>query len=298
MLEALQEQFGEGPCVDAFLEDEPVLGEDVAADPRWPSVGPLAVGHGVRAVLGVPIDLREGPVGTLNVYATQPHRWDHADVAAIQAYTRVIASLLRSATRAHVSGKAASQLQHALDHRSLIEQAKGMLMERRGLDQQAAFELLRSRARSTRRRLDEVVGGGGSVGTRSSVYIQPMVVSMQTTLDFDRVFRALADGTRRDIVRRAIAGEEGVAELAEHYPMSFAAVQKHVASWSGPAWSPRCASGAARSSAPMSRGSAAAPARPVRGAVARAARPDDRHRHRWEGDRFMTVTTVRKDPRH
>jgi DNA-binding transcriptional ArsR family regulator len=56
-----------------------------------------------------------------------------------------------------------------------------------------------------------------------------MVVSMQTTLDFDRVFRALADATRRDIVRRAIAGEEGVAELAEHYPMSFAAVQKHVA---------------------------------------------------------------------
>jgi DNA-binding transcriptional ArsR family regulator len=56
-----------------------------------------------------------------------------------------------------------------------------------------------------------------------------MVVLMQTTLDFDRVFQALADKTRRDIVRRAIAGEEGVAELAEHYPMSFAAVQKHVA---------------------------------------------------------------------
>jgi DNA-binding transcriptional ArsR family regulator len=52
---------------------------------------------------------------------------------------------------------------------------------------------------------------------------------MQTTLDFDRVFQALADKTRRDIVRRAIAGEEGVAELAQHYPMSFAAVQKHVA---------------------------------------------------------------------
>jgi DNA-binding transcriptional ArsR family regulator len=52
---------------------------------------------------------------------------------------------------------------------------------------------------------------------------------METTLDFDRVFSALADGTRRDIVRRAIAGEEGVVELAGHYPMSFAAVQKHVA---------------------------------------------------------------------
>jgi DNA-binding transcriptional ArsR family regulator len=47
--------------------------------------------------------------------------------------------------------------------------------------------------------------------------------------DFDRLFGALADLTRRDIVRRAIDGREGVAELAEHYPMSFAAVQKHVA---------------------------------------------------------------------
>ena len=47
--------------------------------------------------------------------------------------------------------------------------------------------------------------------------------------DYDRMFGALADATRRDIVRRAIGGEEGVAELAQHYPMSFAAVQKHIA---------------------------------------------------------------------
>jgi DNA-binding transcriptional ArsR family regulator len=47
--------------------------------------------------------------------------------------------------------------------------------------------------------------------------------------DFDRLFGALADATRRDIVRRALDGDEGVAELAGHYRMSFAAVQKHVA---------------------------------------------------------------------
>jgi DNA-binding transcriptional ArsR family regulator len=52
---------------------------------------------------------------------------------------------------------------------------------------------------------------------------------MNATLDHDRVFSALADATRRDIVLRAMAGDEGVAELAGHYPMSFAAVQKHVA---------------------------------------------------------------------
>ena len=47
--------------------------------------------------------------------------------------------------------------------------------------------------------------------------------------DFDRMFGALADHTRRDIVRRAITAEAGIVELASHYPMSFAAVQKHIA---------------------------------------------------------------------
>jgi DNA-binding transcriptional ArsR family regulator len=51
----------------------------------------------------------------------------------------------------------------------------------------------------------------------------------QPNASFDLIFGALADATRRDIVRRAIHGTQGVAELAEHYPMSFAAVQKHVA---------------------------------------------------------------------
>ena len=57
-----------------------------------------------------------------------------------------------------------------------------------------------------------------------------MVVLVQIApTNFDRVFAALADRTRRDIVRRALSAEEGILELASHYPMSFAAVQKHVA---------------------------------------------------------------------
>ena len=57
-----------------------------------------------------------------------------------------------------------------------------------------------------------------------------MVVCMPTLPpDLDQMFGALADTTRRDIVRRAIGGNEGISELARHYPMSFAAVQKHVA---------------------------------------------------------------------
>ena len=55
------------------------------------------------------------------------------------------------------------------------------------------------------------------------------VVAPPAFIDFDRMFGALADHTRRDIVRRAISAEEGIVELASHYPMSFAAVQKHIA---------------------------------------------------------------------
>jgi DNA-binding transcriptional ArsR family regulator len=52
---------------------------------------------------------------------------------------------------------------------------------------------------------------------------------MHGALDHDHLFGALADATRREIVRRAIDGQEGVAELGSHFSMSFAAVQKHVA---------------------------------------------------------------------
>ena len=52
---------------------------------------------------------------------------------------------------------------------------------------------------------------------------------MQLLPNYDAMFGALADATRRDIVRRAIDGQEGIVEVASHYPMSFAAVQKHVA---------------------------------------------------------------------
>jgi DNA-binding transcriptional ArsR family regulator len=72
--------------------------------------------------------------------------------------------------------------------------------------------------------------GGIDRGCQLTMHIyNHKVVYMQAVLDHDRIFGALGDATRRDIVRRAIDGEEGVVELAEHYSMSFAAVQKHIA---------------------------------------------------------------------
>ncbi len=100
--------------------------------------------------------------------------------------------------------------------------------------------------------------------------------------DFDRMFGALADVTRRDIVRRAIDGEEGVAELAGHYPMSFAAVQKHVAILERAGLVTKERIGRRKvvrtNLTGLRRGTS--PARPVRGAVAWSRRSHDRARHR------------------
>jgi AmiR/NasT family two-component response regulator len=74
----------------------------------------------------------------------------------LQAYAGLVASLLSAAVTAQVKGRLADQLQAALEHRWLIEQAKGVLMNRENLDAQAAFERLRGAARSSTRRLADV----------------------------------------------------------------------------------------------------------------------------------------------
>jgi GAF domain-containing protein len=155
IIETLQEQVDEGPCVDAFEQGEPVVAGDVANDPRWPAFGPMAGREGVHGLLGVPVVL-DGAVGTLNVYSTTPHEWDDGEIEAIQAYARIVASVLRSAVEAHIQGKVTEQLQYALDRRVVIEQAKGILMEREGLAAGAAFDRIRGQARSHRERVVDV----------------------------------------------------------------------------------------------------------------------------------------------
>jgi GAF domain-containing protein len=154
-LEMIQEEVGEGPCIQAFVEDRGVRCTDARHDPRYPAFSRLAAEHGIGAVLGVPVDLRGGPIGTLNVYVVDAHEWDEAEVKAIEAFTRVLAVLLRTAAGLNLAEQVARQLQFALDHRVLVEQAKGILMEREGLDARAAFERIRDAARSARVKVAE-----------------------------------------------------------------------------------------------------------------------------------------------
>jgi GAF domain-containing protein len=163
IIEEGEERLGEGPCVNAFVEHAPMVMRDAAKEPHWGRITDVVTGQEMRAGLSVPVQLEGGPIGTLDLYSAAPRDWDQTEISAAQVYAALAATLLSQAVGAQVKGRLAEQLQTAFDHRSRIERAKGMLMVQEGIDDAAAFERLRSAARSSRRPLievvDEVLGG-------------------------------------------------------------------------------------------------------------------------------------------
>ena len=151
-----QERLAQGPCAVAFSQRLPAAIGDLHTEPGWQEFTQVLLGEGISAALSVPVELDGGVIGTLDIYARNPRDWDPSEVAALQAYAGLVASLLSAAVTAQVKGRLADQLQAALEHRWLIEQAKGIVMGREQVDAQAAFERLRGAARSSTRRLADV----------------------------------------------------------------------------------------------------------------------------------------------
>ena len=155
-VEDSQERLAQGPCAVAFSQRLPAAIRDIRIEPDWAEFTQVMLGEGICAGLSVPVELDGGVIGTLDVYTAEARDWDPSEVAALQAYAGLVASLLSAAVTAQVKGRLADQLQAALEHRWLIEQAKGVLMGREHLDAQTAFERLRGAARSSTRRLADV----------------------------------------------------------------------------------------------------------------------------------------------
>jgi GAF domain-containing protein len=167
-LEEAQASVGQGPCYESYVYAREVVSIDVHADSRWPDLR-TQLSFQVRAVAGTPILLGGSPVGTLNVYRDEPVEWDKSDVNALTAYSSLIAEVLATALAAQERGLVADQLQYALDYRVVIERAVGYLMGTHRLDAVTAFDVLRKRARDSRRRIADVATEmlGGTTGPAS-----------------------------------------------------------------------------------------------------------------------------------
>ena len=156
VLEDVQSETGQGPCVATFVNGEITSTDDLATETRWPASRGTILEHGVRSVLGVPVHLGGVPVGSLDVYLDRPHRWDDSERAALGRYSEVLETTLSAALTARHAGQLAEQLQYALDYRVVIERAVGYLMADQRVDGVTAFNLLRRVARNQRRKVAEV----------------------------------------------------------------------------------------------------------------------------------------------
>lgn len=157
-LEHAQEEAGEGPCVDTLVHGHVVSTDDVGNDDRWPALGARLRGTGLGGVLGVPVVLGGVTVGALNVFVDRPHQWDDSDRHALTTFGSILESMLTTALFAEQRDQLAGQLQEALDSRVTIERSVGVLMGRDGMDAVAAFNKLRSEARSKRQKVYDLAG--------------------------------------------------------------------------------------------------------------------------------------------
>lgn len=157
VLELFELQAQEGPCLDAFLTGMPVEHEDLhAGSGRWPRFSIVARQAGFGTAFALPLRLRDTTIGALNLVGVERTAMDGSNVLVARAFAD-LATISVLQQRATVEAQQVNeQLTHALTSRIVIEQAKGVVFERAGIDMAEAFSRLRAYARSHNLRLTDV----------------------------------------------------------------------------------------------------------------------------------------------
>jgi GAF domain-containing protein len=157
LLELFEVEADEGPCVDCYLTRTPSADLDLdTPDPRWRSFAKRARDAGFRSVHAVPVRLRDEVIGVLNLFAEAPGALSDIDARAARGLANVATMGLLQHRAVEYRQVLAEQLQHAMNARVVIDQARGILAEHLDMDMGAAFAELRRYARRTGRRLSDM----------------------------------------------------------------------------------------------------------------------------------------------
>jgi GAF domain-containing protein len=157
LLELFQLQNDQGPCLECFRTGQPVTASDLTGPAqRWPRFAEAVTRAGFATVEALPMRLRDQVVGALNLFRAGPARFYPADLRIGQALADVATIGLLHERNVRRRETVAEQLQGALNSRVIIEQAKGKLAERLGIDMDRAFTMLRDYARNTNQHLTDV----------------------------------------------------------------------------------------------------------------------------------------------
>jgi GAF domain-containing protein len=156
--DVLQNETGQGPCLDAMWQEQTTRENDLATDPRWPVLGPRTVARGVGSMLCLQLFVHKDTLGALDLIAHQK--------SAFTDESEHIGLLL--ASHAAIAVADAQELGHAaiaMANRDLIGQAKGILMERFKITADQAFDVLAKVSQDTNRKVYAVAEDLTRTGT-------------------------------------------------------------------------------------------------------------------------------------
>jgi GAF domain-containing protein len=152
-IEQAQELAQEGPCVSAFESQRPIAIPDIQAVNDWPAYTTAADRLDLHAVVGYPLG---ESLGALNIYHDRHREWSEEDLDVIDVFSNMATAYLVRVTELLEAKQLADQLQHALDNRVIIEQAKGVLAREHNIPVDEAFDRLRRHSQKNNIKLVEV----------------------------------------------------------------------------------------------------------------------------------------------
>ena len=152
----LQYERGYGPCVDAGRAGLMLLIDDMRNEQRWPDYAQHAAAYGVLSSLSVPLPFQGATIGALNTYAGRPQFLDDNDVEIAEEVAAWVGVAIGNAEAAARTMEDPNHLRTAMMSRAVIEQAKGILMERHKIKEDEAFTILTHASQRTNTKLRDV----------------------------------------------------------------------------------------------------------------------------------------------
>ena len=152
----LQYKRGYGPCVDAGLAGQVLRIDDMATEERWPDYSREAAAHGIGSSLSVPLPFQSVAIGALNTYASLPHAFTEEDQVLAEEVATWVALAVGNAEATIRTSDELAHLRIAMRSRAVIEQAKGVLIERYKISDERAFAVLTRTSQQSNVKLREV----------------------------------------------------------------------------------------------------------------------------------------------
>jgi GAF domain-containing protein len=151
-----QYERGHGPCLDAANTAATLLIDDMQQETRWPDYTGSAVDAGAHSSLSIGLPVHEAVTGALNIYATKPDAFDDDAIMLAQTFAGYAAVALANAHLYDTQASLARHMEAAMEHRAVIEQAKGIIMGDRHCGPDEAFQILTKLSQDTNRKLRDV----------------------------------------------------------------------------------------------------------------------------------------------